>query len=80
MEFVKQREIQTKEITNNADQTDIVGRLTLSRPLVWPRRLPVYVARAPAAPFCETAFRSPASAAADTLHFCALLECKVQFF
>lgn len=56
MEFVKQREIQTKEITNNADQTDIVGRL------------------------CETPFRSPASAAADTLQLCALLECKVQFF
>jgi hypothetical protein len=32
----------------------IVGRLTHSLPLTRPDRPPVYVARVPAAPFCET--------------------------
>jgi len=33
---------------------DFVGRLTPSLPLSRPDELPAYVARAPAAPFCET--------------------------
>jgi hypothetical protein len=32
----------------------LVGRLTGSLPLAWSIDLPVYVARVPAAPFCET--------------------------
>ncbi len=34
--------------------TNIVGRLTRSLPLSRPNGLSVYVARVPAAPFCET--------------------------
>jgi hypothetical protein len=52
----------------------IVGRLTRSLPLSRPNGLPVYVARVPAAPFCETPtwvskadVISSASAAADAV-------------
>ena len=48
----------------------VVGRLTLSLPLSRPHGLPVYVARIPAAPFCETPnWNQLASAAADALQF-----------
>jgi hypothetical protein len=35
-------------------EPDLVGRLTRSLPLARPSGLPVYVARRPSAPFCET--------------------------
>ncbi len=40
-------------MTNYHHGTVIVGRLTRSLPLSRPVGLPVYVARVPAAPFCE---------------------------
>ena len=50
-------------------QRTFVGRLTRSLPLSRPNGLPVYVARVPAAPFCETPTKQVASAAADALQF-----------
>ena len=35
-------------------KSEIVGRLTRSLPLSRSNELPVYVARLPSAPFCET--------------------------
>src|SRR4029077_16933592 len=46
-----------------------VGRLTRSLPLSRPHRLPLYVARIPAAPFCETPILGKSASDTDALQF-----------
>ena len=47
----------------------VVGRLTCSLSLSRPHRLPVYVARIPAAPFCETPNWNQLASDTDALQF-----------
>jgi hypothetical protein len=47
-----------RTIADDQQTLGFVGRLTPSLPLSRPEGLPVYVGRAPAAPFCETPHES----------------------
>ena len=50
-------------------KSEIAGRLTRSLPLSRPGGLPVYVARVPAAPFCETPTSAQLASDTDALQF-----------